>query len=99
MEGHAGQAVKLLGAAFGAATIANKTYVGVALNLLDGGTSYEQLATAALGAIGPTSHADVANLLWTNLFGAPPYQRTVFTGGRSDGRRTQSGRINGAGRR
>jgi serralysin len=77
MAGHAGQAVKLLGAVFGAAAIANKTYVGLALSLLDGGMSYEQLATAAMGAIGRTTHDDVANLLWTNLFGAAPTKEQI----------------------
>ena len=77
MAGHAGQAVKLLGAVFGAAVIANKTYVGLALSLLDGGMSYEQLAIAALGAIGRTTHDDVANLLWTNLFGAAPTKEQI----------------------
>lgn len=72
LDGHAGQAAKLLGAVFGASSVANKQFVGIALSLLDGGMSYEQLASAALGVTGKTSNADVASLLWTNLFGAAP---------------------------
>jgi hypothetical protein len=72
LDGYAGQAVKLLGAVFGAASVSNKQFVGIALSLLDGGMSYEQLASAALRVTGKTSNFDVASLLWTNLFGAAP---------------------------
>jgi hypothetical protein len=72
LDGHAGQAAKLLGAVFGAASVANKQFVGVALSLLDGGMGYKQLVSAALGVTGKTSNAEVASLLWTNLFGAAP---------------------------
>ena len=72
LDGHAGQAAKLLGAVFGAASVTNKQFVGIALSLLDGGVSYEQLATAALGVTGKTTHSDVVSLLWTNLFGVAP---------------------------
>jgi hypothetical protein len=91
LNGHAGQAVKLLGTVFGAATVANKQFVGVALSLLDNGMSYEHLATAALGVAGKTSNADVAALLWTNLFGAAPTDAqlasvvAIFDGGMSQG--------------
>ena len=77
LSGHAGQAVKLLGAVLGASAVANKTYVGIALNLLDGGMGYEQLATAALGALGRTTPTEVATLLWSNLFGALPTQEQI----------------------
>ena len=72
LNGHAGQAAKLLGAVFGVSAVTNKQYVGIALSLLDGGMSYEQLATAAIGVTGKTSNSDAATLLWTNLFGLAP---------------------------
>lgn len=72
LDGHAGQAAKLLGAVFGASFVSNKQFVSIALSLLDQGVTYEQLATAAVSVTGKTSHVDVASLLWTNLFGAPP---------------------------
>ncbi|MBK6296470.1 MAG: Ig-like domain-containing protein [Rhodoferax sp.] len=72
LDGHAGQTAKLLGAVFAVAALANEQYVGIGLSLLDGGTTYEALASLAVGATGKTSHADVVALLWTNLFGSAP---------------------------
>jgi Ca2+-binding RTX toxin-like protein len=72
MDGHAGQTAKLLGAVFGVASVGNKQLVGIGLQLLDGGMSYEQLAGLAVAAAGKTSHADVVSLLWTNLVGVAP---------------------------
>ncbi|NRF67080.1 hypothetical protein HLB44_08815 [Aquincola sp. S2] len=72
LQGHAGQTAKLLGAVFGAASVANKEYAGIGLSLLDGGMSYVDLAALAVAAAGKSSPADIVSLLWTNLFGAPP---------------------------
>jgi serralysin len=72
LDGHAGQTAKLLGAVFGAASVANKQFVGIGLSFLDAGTSYEQLAGMAMGAAGKTSHTDVVDLLWSNLVGTAP---------------------------
>lgn len=72
LDGNAGITVKILGAVFGPASVANKEYVGIGLSLLDGGMSYESLMEFALVAAGATTHAAEVNLLWTNLFGSPP---------------------------
>ncbi|MBK9237808.1 MAG: hypothetical protein IPO19_18245 [Rhodoferax sp.] len=72
MDGRAGQTAKLLGAVFGVAALGNKQLVGIGLQLLDGGMSYEQLAGLAVAAAGKTSHADVVSLLWANLVGVAP---------------------------
>jgi len=72
LDGNAGTTVKILGAVFGAASVANKEYVGIGLSLLDGGMPYETLMQFALDAAGATTHAAEVNLLWTNLFGSPP---------------------------
>lgn len=72
LDGHAGQAAKLLGAVFGAAAVANRQYVGICLSLLDGGMSYEQLAAAAVGVTGSTTNFAVVSLLWNNLAGFLP---------------------------
>jgi hypothetical protein len=45
LDGHAGEVAKLLGAVFGAATVANQDYAGIGLTKADEGLSYEQLAT------------------------------------------------------
>lgn len=72
LDGHAGQTARLIGAVFGPASVANKTYVGIGLAMLDAGSTYEQLARLAVDATGSTRSADVVGLLWTNLFGSAP---------------------------
>jgi Ca2+-binding RTX toxin-like protein len=72
LDGHAGQAAKILGAVFGKAAVANKEYVGIGLNMLDGGTSYEAVAQLAVSVTGKTSNADIVSLLWTNVIGTAP---------------------------
>lgn len=72
LDGHAGQAVKILGAVFGPASVSNKQWVGMALSALDGGWSYEKVAAEAVNIAGRVSHAEVAALLWTNLVGSAP---------------------------
>ena len=72
LDGHAGEVAKLLGAVFGAATVANQDYAGIGLTKADEGLSYEQLATFAIDATKLTSHEDIVMLLWQNLFGSAP---------------------------
>lgn len=74
LEGHAGQVAKLIGAVFGAESVANPAYVGIGLQLADGGTSYEALAQIALDArLGPNASASaVVTLLYTNVVGVAP---------------------------
>lgn len=72
LDGNAGTIVKILGAVFAPASVANQQYVGIGLSLIDGGMSYESLMQFALNAAGVKTHAEEVNLLWTNLFGSPP---------------------------
>lgn len=72
LAGHAGQAAKVLGLVFGAASVANKQYVGICLGLLDSGMTYEQLAAAAVGVTGSTTNSAVVSWLWTSLVGVAP---------------------------
>jgi methionine-rich copper-binding protein CopC len=74
LDGNAGTTVKILGAIFGAASVSNKTYVGIGLTLLDGGTSYADLMDAALSAKLGAAYSNEAeiNLLYQNLAGALP---------------------------
>lgn len=75
LDGNAGITAKILGAVFGQESVSNKTYVGIGLNLLDGGMSYEalmQLAiNAALGA-NAANYTAVVDLLYENVVGFPP---------------------------
>jgi serralysin len=74
LSGNAGTAAKILGAVFGAASLHNAGYVGVVLNLLDGGMSEQAMVQAALDfRLGPNAGNDtVVNLLYTNLIGVAP---------------------------
>ncbi len=75
VNGAAGTTAKILGAVFGAASIAAQPdYVGIGLSFLDRGTSYESLMQLAMNArLGATAtHAQVVTLLYTNVVGVPP---------------------------
>jgi hypothetical protein len=68
----AGQTALLIGAVFGPAAVENVDYVGIGLNLLDGGMSFADLCALAMQAAGAVSHVDVVNLLYSNVVGAAP---------------------------
>lgn len=70
LDGNAGCIAKILGVVFGPETVLNKEFVGIGLNLLDNGMSYEQLADLAINASGVLSNDDVMVTLCFNLFGS-----------------------------
>lgn len=72
IDGNAGTALKILGAVFGKSTIKNKDYVGIGLDLLDKGVSYETLAGLALDAAKATTNDQIVTTLWTNVVGSAP---------------------------
>jgi len=63
-----------LGAVFGREGLTNKLFVGIGLQLLDAGTSYQALMQAALAAkLGANaSNTAVVNLLFANVVGTAP---------------------------
>ena len=95
LTGNAGHVARLLGAVFGKATVANAQYVGIGLDLLDGGMSPETLMQGALQArLGASaSNADVVNLIFVNVAGAPPDAGSLaqFTGMLDSGSISQAG--------
>jgi hypothetical protein len=75
VDGHTGTAVKLLGAVFGPASVHIEAYVGIVLQVLDGGMSEATLTDLALQArLGPdqVTPTNVVNLLYGNLVGTLP---------------------------
>lgn len=74
LDGAAGVAAKILGAIGGVAAVHNLQYAGIALNLLDGGMSPEQLAGVALNAVlaGNVSSTRVVELIFQNVVGSAP---------------------------
>jgi len=94
VSGNAGTTAKILGAVFGKASVANKEYAGIGLQLLDGGMSYLNLMQAAINAkLGAgASNVAVVNLLYTNVVGyAPPVgDRDFYVGLLDSGTHTQA---------
>jgi len=72
LNGNAGTTAKILGAVFGKSAVSNKQYVGIGLDLLDKGMSYDNLAGLALGAAGATTNDQIVTTLWTNVVGSAP---------------------------
>ncbi len=74
IDGSAGMTAKILGAVFGRESLANRSYVGTGLNLLDGGMSYQDLMQLALNAkLGNGfSTTNEITLLYQNLLGIQP---------------------------
>jgi len=70
VAGNAGIAVKLISAVFGKDAISNKNFVGIGLDLLDKGMSYDNLGTLAIGAAGAKTSDDIVSLLWRNVVGS-----------------------------
>ncbi len=94
IDGNAGITAKILGAVFGKAAVGNANYVGIGLELLDGGMSYESLMQLALEArLGASpSNASVVNLLYANIVGVQPSasDRDYFVGLITSGAFTQA---------
>jgi hypothetical protein len=74
LSGNAGNVAKILGAVFGKAAVANKTYAGIGLHYSDSGMSYEALMQLAISArLGASaSHGAIVDLLYTNIVGSAP---------------------------
>ena len=69
---NAGTAAKILGSVLGKDAVKNKAYMGIGLDLLDKGMSYDTLAGLALGAVGATTNDKIVTTLWTNVLGTAP---------------------------
>jgi hypothetical protein len=72
LDGNAGTTAKILGAVFGKDAVNNKNYVGIGLNFLDTGWSYDNLAGLALEAAGAKTNDQIVSLLWKNVISTKP---------------------------
>jgi len=72
LEGNAGITAKILGAVFGKESVNNKNYVGIGLNYLDSGWTYDKLAGVALDAAGVKTNDQIVSLLWANVIETKP---------------------------
>ena len=80
LDGHAGEAAKLLGALGGVDLLDNKPLVGEVIRALDAGVSAQSLAQLGLQALGAKTSIEVTQLIWTNVVGsaATPAQLQPF---------------------
>ncbi|MDP4078671.1 DUF4347 domain-containing protein [Acidovorax sp. A1169] len=69
LNGHAGEAAKLLGALGGPALLTNKGVVGEVIRLLDAGTTSQTIAGLGLQLLGVSTPTQIAQTLWTNVVG------------------------------
>ena len=67
-----GQAALILGALLGPDSVDNPAYVGTVIKLLDGGMSIDELAVAAIEALGLTSNDALVTKLWGSIVGTEP---------------------------
>ncbi|WP_395703644.1 hypothetical protein [Aquabacterium sp.] len=78
LDGNAGTAAKIIGAVFGPQYLQNKDFVGIGLQLLDGGMGYAELVQLALATplfqqlAGGPSNADFVRYVYTNVVGSAP---------------------------
>ena len=67
-----GQAALILGALLGPSALDNPAYVGTVIKLLDSGMSLDELAVAAIEALGLTSNDALVTQLWGSIVGTEP---------------------------
>ena len=81
LDGHAGSTAKLLGAFLGSAGVLNKSFVGIGLQYLDAGGTYESLMELAISTVfgeTPNSRSVVATF-YQNLTGQQAPESVIDT--------------------
>ena len=81
LDGHAGSTAKLLGAFLGSAGVSNKNFVGIGLQYLDSGGTYESLMELAISTVfgeTPNSRSVVATF-YQNLAGQQAPESVIDT--------------------
>jgi hypothetical protein len=98
MSGHAGTVAKLISAVFGSSYLSNSQFVGIGLNLADGGMSESALADLAVhtalfqSLAGSTSNTDFVKLVYHNVVGVAPgaSDLALYVGMLDSGQQTQA---------
>jgi subtilisin-like proprotein convertase family protein len=77
LDGNAGYTAQIIRALFGKAFLGEEVYIGIGISLLDGGMSYADVVSLAIGTplfeslAGSRSNTDFVELLWLNVMGSP----------------------------
>ena len=98
LGGHAGSVAQIIRAIFGPSFLANRDFVGIGLQLFDGGTSYAEVVRLALGTdlfaqlAGGRSNEAFVNHVYRNVVGVLPTagERSEYTGLIGSGAFTQA---------
>ena len=98
MDGYAGAVAQIIRAVFGKSFLSNKDFVGIGLQLFDGGMSYADVVSLALrtdlfkSLAGSASNAAFVNLVYKNVVGILPSagELTEFVGMLDSGAFTQA---------
>ncbi len=69
LNGHAGEAARLLGALAGPGILGNKGVVGEVIRMLDAGASSQTVAGLGLQLLGVNTPTQIAQTLWTHVVG------------------------------
>lgn len=83
LDGHAGSVAQVLRALFGSSALSNKGFVGIGLQLFDGGMSYADVVNLALSTglvhqlAGGTSHTAFVQHVYRNVVGVSPDARSL----------------------
>jgi serralysin len=69
----AGMTARLLVAAFGSDSLANKVYTGIGISLFDGGSTFEEVSQLAIdtGLVSAPNNTDFISSVWKNVVGTP----------------------------
>jgi serralysin len=98
LDDHAGAVAQIIRAIFGPSFLANRDFVGIGLQLFDGGTSYAEVVRLALGTdlfaqlAGGRSNEAFVNHVYRNVVGVLPTagERSEYTGLIGSGAFTQA---------
>lgn len=74
IDGTAGDVAEIIGSVLGTSELTNKELVGIGIDYLDNGGTYESLVEAALVYVGADTDEEIVNTLYTNIINAAPDQ-------------------------
>ena len=69
LNGHTGEAARLIGVLADPGAVANKGLVGKVIRLLDAGASSQTIAGLGIQLLGVGTHVQIAQTLWANVVG------------------------------
>ena len=72
LDGNAGIVAKIIGATYGVESLDDEVFIGIGLQALDAGMSYEDLLGYTISAAGGGTSEEIVDILWENVVGSLP---------------------------